>query len=126
MKELEKEIISVEETIQKLEDEFWQEKIRNGMPSTARREEHYKEIDRLKNYLKGLVVSKAFLEKGANENGESKYIYTIVEDGETKWVDRVETEEEMHKRVKCYRQNNIKVKNVVKECTTSMLIDVKF
>lgn len=126
MKELEKEIQSVNESIQQLEDAYWQEKIKYGMPSTARRNEHNREIERLRNYQKGLLVAKAMLEKGASENGECKYIYTIVEDGETKWVDRVETEQEMHNRVKCYRQNNIKVEKVVKECTTSILLDVKF
>lgn len=126
MKDLEKEIMDVEESIQQLEDAFWQEKIKYGMPSNARREEHNREIDRLKNYLKGLEVAKVFIEKGASNNGENKYCYTIVEDGEIKYVDRVETEEEMHNRVKCYRQNNIKVKKVVKECSTTMWIDVQF
>lgn len=126
MKELEKEIQSVNESIQQLEDAYWQEKTKYGMPSNARRVEHNNEIERLRNYLKGLQVAQMLIEKSASDNAENKYIYTIVEDGETKWVDRIETREEMLERVKCYRKNNIKVKKVVKEVVNSMLIDVEF
>lgn len=44
-----------------------------------------------------------------------KYLITIIKDGEEEIIERIETEEEMHKRVKCYRRNNIKVKKVVVE-----------
>lgn len=67
MKDLLKEIESVKESIQQLEDEYWQYKIQYGMPSTARKEEHNKEIERLRNYLKGLQVAQMFLEKGVSE-----------------------------------------------------------
>lgn len=57
---------------------------------------------------------------------KEKYIYTIIENGEIKFIERIETEEEMQERVKCYRRNNIKVKKVVKEVVQVMYIDVKY
>ena len=63
MKELEREIIEVNETIKKLEDEFHQQIVKYGLQSTASREMHNRKVRSLKDYLKGLMVAKTFIEK---------------------------------------------------------------
>lgn len=63
MKELENEIKSVKESIKKLEDDFWQQRMKYGMQSTAAIQSHNREVKGLEDYLKGLVVAKTFIEK---------------------------------------------------------------
>jgi hypothetical protein len=57
---------------------------------------------------------------------EEKYIITYIQDGEEKTIERIETEEEMHERIKCYKRNNIKIKMVVKEVVTVSYVEVKW
>ena len=64
---LEREIAQEEETIRKLEDEFWQERMKYGMQSKARIFHHNQEVNNIKNYIKGLAVAKAFLESEMNK-----------------------------------------------------------
>lgn len=63
MKELENEIKSVNESIKKLEDDFWQQRMKYGMQSNAAIQNHNREVKSLKDYLKGLIVAKTFIEK---------------------------------------------------------------
>lgn len=57
---------------------------------------------------------------------EEKYLITYIEDGEEKTIERTETEEELHERIKCYRRNNYKIKKVIKEVVTINYVEVKF
>lgn len=67
LEKLENEIAQEEETIRKLEDEFWQERMKYGMQSKATIFHHNQKINEIKNYIKGLVVAKAFLESELNK-----------------------------------------------------------
>lgn len=54
------------------------------------------------------------------------FIITYREDGEIVELETYETEEEMHKRIKCYRQHNIKIIKVLKKVIQVHLVEMKW
>ena len=60
------------------------------------------------------------------ENTNKYFITYINKDGETQTEETHETEEELQKRIKHYKQQNYKIKNVVKEYIQIFYIDVKY
>lgn len=67
LEKLNNEIAQGEETIRKLNDEFWQERMKSGMQSHARILDHQEEVRHIENYIKGLAVAKAFIESEMNK-----------------------------------------------------------
>lgn len=57
---------------------------------------------------------------------ENKYLITYVKDGEEVTIERTETEEELKERIKCYRRNNYKIKNVIMEVVTVSYVSVNY
>lgn len=57
---------------------------------------------------------------------KNKYFITFKENGEEKTIERIETEKELKERIKAYKQHNIKIIKVLKECIITCYIELNF
>jgi hypothetical protein len=58
---------------------------------------------------------------------KNKYLITYIDDkGELTTYDTFETEEELKKRISCYKRNNFKIKKVVKEVVQTTWVEIAY